>query len=68
MKLIAKIGPLNGLLAKVYWNYEDKEYSVRLWCGDKEYHPAEYFTSDRNDALNTAKDMVKRAAAQCWRA
>lgn len=45
----------NGAVAKVYYDPEYKEYTVRfynsagVWMGG-----ADYFTDDKEDALNTA--------------
>lgn len=47
-------------IVKVYWNSDDREYSVRLWCGGVERKKAEYFTDDKADALGTAQAMLDR--------
>lgn len=45
---------------KAYWNHEDQEYTVRLWCNGQERKGAEYFTDDKADALATSKAMLKQ--------
>ena len=53
-------GALGPATVKAYWNHEDQEYSVRLWCGGKEHKAAKYFTSEKDDALGTASMMLTR--------
>lgn len=65
-RLVKKLGA-GGATAKVYWSYEDQEYTVRLWCGDHERKNAEYFADSKEDALHTAAAMVKSAASLCER-
>lgn len=48
--------------AVVYWNSEFEEYSVTLKIDGKIYKPAEYFTNDKTDALQTAQAMINGAA------
>jgi hypothetical protein len=43
---------------KAYWNSDDKEYRVRLWCNGKERKNADAFTPDKDDAIGTAKAML----------
>lgn len=44
--------------AKVYYDSEWQEYRVRLYLDDTLEATADYFTSDKKDALDTAKAMV----------
>lgn len=45
---------------KTYWDSEDREYVVRLWCSGTERKNAEYFTDDEDDAIGTAEAMLVR--------
>tara|TARA_Y100000310_G_C20387431_1_gene671128 strand:- start:289 stop:576 length:288 start_codon:yes stop_codon:yes gene_type:complete len=43
----------------VYWNAEWQEYVVKLYVDGQEQKAASYHTSDREDAIGTAEEMVK---------
>lgn len=61
---------MNGeATVKVYWDASIEEYNCRLFVTSKENTNATYFTSDLEDAKNTAKDMARRAGDQVkkWR-
>ena len=47
-----------GHEAKIYFDSELEEYSVRLYINGKERQAAEYFTDDKQDAENTAIRMI----------
>ena len=49
--------------AKVYWDSECQEYCVRQYSDARRHGGADYFTSDRADAIDTARAMVGVAAA-----
>jgi hypothetical protein len=49
--------------AKVYWNSELEEYTVKLIIRNKYYPDADYFTNDKQDALASALAMVSGANA-----
>lgn len=48
--------------SKVYWDYDSKEYVVRLYisinCSWKHYEEADYYTDEQEDAINTALRMI----------
>lgn len=48
---------------RIYWNSDVQEYIVRLYMDGQHYEPADYFTTDEDDALNTARDMCTRPVA-----
>ena len=47
-------------LAKVKFNEEWDEYVVELWVEGTYIPEAGYFTSDFQDACDTAKEMIKQ--------
>ena len=54
------LGATEGIArVKVYRDSGDREYSVRLWCGDRERTNAAYFTDDKQDAFGTARAMLE---------
>lgn len=59
MRLIQTYRDGTARIAKVYWDYDAREYTVRLYLDGALYAPADYFTDDHADALATAKLMVK---------
>jgi len=59
-KKLISTGARGTARVKVYWSYEDREYTVRLWCGHQERKGAEYFTDDKKDALATSEAMLKQ--------
>jgi len=64
MRLIATFNPPdNGYTyaAKVYRDAEFNQYVVKLFCWSQHQTEADYFTNDKDDAMSTAQDMVKRA-------
>ena len=58
MKKIFEVGQGDRLI-KVYWSAEYREYCARLYVNGALYSPADYFTGDKQDALDTAFEMVK---------
>lgn len=55
--------PKVGTFCKLYYESGNQEYRVALYKDGIHYHPADYFTDDKDDALATAEDMVKRNSA-----
>lgn len=51
-----------GFLAKVYRDSDYGEYRVALWHNGAKVENADYFTTDKADALATAESMVSDAA------
>lgn len=49
----------NDKEAKVYWNSEVKEYRVSFYLNGNKLYCADYFTSDKEDAIDTANHWVK---------
>ena len=43
---------------RVYWNAEFSEYVCRLYDHGELYIPADYFTDDKADAIETACAML----------
>jgi len=52
---------LGDKVAKVYRDSEFNEYRVRLYIQGKLNEPADYFTGDKDDAIDTAFAMVRHA-------
>lgn len=44
---------------RVYWQANHGEYRVVLYVNGARYSPADYFTEDKGDAIDTARAMVK---------
>lgn len=42
----------------VMFDEEYEEYACKLFIGNEHYKPADYHTSDRDDAMDTAKAML----------
>lgn len=51
-----------GKTAKVYRNPAFNEYQVKLFIDGKYYEPADYFTDDKEDSLDTARHMVDQVS------
>lgn len=50
---------LNGdIVAKVYYDTEYSEYTVKMYYNGKHYEADDYFTNDKSDAFDTAKYAV----------
>lgn len=47
------------LVARIYWNRVSQEYVVKFYKDGVYQEEADYFTEDREDAVNTAKHFVK---------
>ena len=50
---------LGGRKVKVYWSAEYSEFCCRLYVDGTLYGPADYFTADKADAIDTAFAMVQ---------
>lgn len=46
---------------KVFYNAENAEYVCRLFKDGVAYEPADYFTDDKQDAMDSAKRMLREA-------
>lgn len=46
-------------ISKIIWDQEYEEFQVRLWINKKFQKNATYHTDDLEDAIGTAKVMVK---------
>ena len=57
-KLVGRSDGKNGMIVRVYKDYEWDEYVCKMWENGKRNEDADYFTDDLEDALNTAKAMV----------
>lgn len=55
----AEFGHMVFRQVKIYWDNENEEYVCKLYIAGKHYEPADYFTSDREDAIRTASSMEK---------
>lgn len=55
---------VNEYTTKVYPKNEFGEYRVRLFIDGRKYPPADYFTNDKSDAVETAKVMLQRIKVQ----
>lgn len=62
MRKIATTTKIKTIVANIYRDADTDEYAVKLFVDGKHYEPADYFTSDREDAINTADAMVKHRA------
>lgn len=58
-KLVKTISGEVGRSVKVYFNRDNDEYVAKLFVNGKHYEPADYFTDDRDDAIETATHMAK---------
>lgn len=45
--------------ARIYWNSDDREFTVKLYKNGVYQKGADYFSDDKSDAYGTAKQMVK---------
>lgn len=45
--------------AKVYWDSSLSEYTVKFYVGGSYRKNSDYFTDDKQDAMGTAKQMLK---------
>ena len=45
---------------KAYYEYGNQEYIVKVFRNGVPYQPADYFTSDKEDALATMQAMAIR--------
>lgn len=58
-KIIHKVSAGPGPSAKVYKDYEWEQFVVKLYDDQGHYLPkSDYFTGDKEDAIETAKGMV----------
>ena len=57
MRLIESF-PTNKGSIKVYFNFGNDEYVVRVIRDGRPYGEADYFTDDKDDALATARVMA----------
>jgi hypothetical protein len=62
-RIITHDGPA-GCRYKVYWDSEFREYVTKLFIEGKHYEPSDYFTNDKQDAINTGIAMMRRAWAE----
>jgi len=46
---------------KIYYDSEIQEYVARLYINGTLYEPGDYFTNDRDDALDTGLAMYRRS-------
>lgn len=46
-------------MVKVFYYHDLDEYVGRLYVNGTRYEPADYFADDRQDAIDTAMEMVK---------
>ncbi len=46
-------------MVKVYWSSAYQEYCARLYVNGALYDAADYFTTDKADAIDTAFAMAK---------
>lgn len=51
-------GMKGDIAAKVYYDTEYSEYTVKMYYHGKHYEPDDYFTNDKSDAFDTAKYAV----------
>ncbi len=58
-RLVASMGH-DGRMVKTYYNHGLNEYIVRLFINGVHYSPADYYTEDKLDALDTAKEILRR--------
>lgn len=56
-------GPATGTFCKVYYESGNQEYRVALYKDGVHRYAADYFTDDKQDALDTAEAMLKVAGA-----
>ena len=49
--------PATTLGTRVVWDTEWEEHCVYVYINEKRYYPSDYYTSDKADALNTAKAL-----------
>jgi hypothetical protein len=49
--------PITCRVVKIFWNEETDEFICKLFISGGYYEPADYFTSDYDDAVGTAKQM-----------
>lgn len=59
MRKILEVCLTEARLVKVYWSSQFQEYCARLYVDGKLYEPADYFTTDKADAIDTAFAMAK---------
>jgi hypothetical protein len=50
---------LGARVVKVYRDSDWAQFICMLYVDEVHYSPADYFTGDRDDAIDTAKAMVK---------
>lgn len=60
MRLISTINRSVGVKAKVYFNSDFEEYIVKFYSDNVYHDNADYFTDDKDDALNTATLEIDR--------
>jgi len=48
----------------IYWSPDTQEYIVKLFVAGIHYEPADYFTTDEDDALGTAQHMCTHPTAE----
>jgi len=65
MRLISTINKAIGFKAKIYFDSDYDEYIVKFYDGPDHLENADYFTSDRIDAFNTAKIELQRMIDYC---
>ena len=46
-----------SIKTKVFWNSDIEEFQVRLYVGGKLDEESDYFTTDKQDAIDTAEIM-----------
>lgn len=59
MRKIFEVCLATDRLIKVYWSASVQEYCCRLYVDGTLYAAADYFTTDKQDALDTAFAMAK---------
>lgn len=60
MRLISTINRSVGVKAKVFFNSEYEEYIVKFFSDNVHCENADYFTNDKEDAINTANAELNR--------
>lgn len=59
MRLVGSAKTKRGEV-KAYYEYGNQEYVVKVFRDGVPYQPADYFTSDKDDALATMQAMAAR--------
>lgn len=59
VKLIQTVNDQNKA-AKIYKDSGTNEFVVKFFINDKHKENADYFTDDKEDAVNTATNMLKK--------